>query len=140
MKKRWISPIFYDLQELSCHDYGSINDPFGWSLNRRYGNCIFFANLNNFDIFCFLNETISFWTSVPGREHSKIAFLYMFYWKTLLPLYHGSTCKICLVHILFANSCSSERWSRGVIIQENHVRVRLGHKITNSDKNSKLSP
>ena len=59
-----MSPVFIDTQRLSYDNYGSKNDRFGWPLNRRYEKCQIFANLNDFNFFCFLNETVSFWTRV----------------------------------------------------------------------------
>ena len=67
------SLVFDESHRLSGGFYGSENDKFGWPMNRRYENCPTLGNLNNFDIFCFLNETISIWTCVPwGMPNPKI--------------------------------------------------------------------
>ena len=67
-----MSPVFIDTQRLSYDNYGSKNDRFGWPLNRRYEKCQIFANLNDFNFFCFLNETVSFWTRVQGGSWTDI--------------------------------------------------------------------
>ena len=71
-----MSPVFIDTQRLSYDNYGSKNDRFGWPLNRRYEKCKIFANLNDFNFFCFLNETVSFWTRVRSKEREFLLHSY----------------------------------------------------------------
>ena len=70
-KKTWISPNFGRSQHLPSHNCCSINHHFGWSINRIHQYCQIFVNLNKFNFFCFMNETISTWTSVQCTEWSK---------------------------------------------------------------------
>ena len=81
------SLVFDESHRLSGRFYGSKNDIFGWPMNRRYENCPTLANLNNFDIFCFLNETISIWTSVQWPSLGRRSFIFFPGNELIYPIY-----------------------------------------------------
>ena len=77
--------VFQDSQRLFVYCYWSINDIYGWNINRRPENCQNLANLNNFDFFCFLNEPVSIWTIVHCTGLQD--WLETMFWKYLESVY-----------------------------------------------------
>ena len=68
MQKTRFSLVLFNSHHKYGWFYGSENYPIGWPINRRYKKHQIFANLINFVLFCFLNETVPFWTSVPCKK------------------------------------------------------------------------